>query len=225
MFAHARTSPEAGRRVALDAITLGRPDLIGACGLADCERDWLRLVVAARQGDVAEVLATASALPANRYRHKIAVLAAFAWQLRTLPGAAERLGSHLTAFAPTESAAKALLRVLGLAPSSARERLADASVLAARFGVPDVLVRLATTEPGQLAEGEVVLLGPRGRLVVAHRGPGRSSSRRVAIWTPHPCPSSTTSSSVDSSTHGGCRPCAGGRTSSPTCSPAPRRRN
>jgi hypothetical protein len=64
------------RPLAVDLVTLGRPDLLDLCGLSVSETMWLRAVVAARRQDVPSLLAHVAALPPDRYRHKFTLLAA-----------------------------------------------------------------------------------------------------------------------------------------------------
>ncbi|QKV75291.1 hypothetical protein [Amycolatopsis sp. Hca4] len=169
VFDVVRQRPSSARRLALDAIAMGRIDLVTACGIGPSEHDWLRLVEAARRADVGEVLTAAAALPPDRYRHKIGILAAFAGQLRTLP-AAKSLDRQLVAFAEREPLARLLRRVLGGAPCTAREALADAATLANLFHLPDPLVRLATTEPAAVPLADTWLLGAKGKLALSHSG-------------------------------------------------------
>jgi hypothetical protein len=89
------SAPWYARAAALDVLALNRPDLLPRCGLSPAETGWLRLVYSARCGDHAGVVEAAAALPPDRYRHKIAVLAAFAGRIATLPGVATQLSPPL----------------------------------------------------------------------------------------------------------------------------------
>lgn len=165
------------RSAALDALALGRGDLMTAFGIGEAEAMWLSLVHAARAGDAAAIVHCAAGLPAQRYRHKIAILAAYAEQIATVPQAAEQLAPGLRAYADSEPLAALLLRRLGLTAADTTRRLADLAVLAARFGAPTPVAELAVVSaPGWSRGAGTRLLGGRGRLAVLHADPTTSAS-------------------------------------------------
>ncbi|MCT2588274.1 hypothetical protein [Actinophytocola gossypii] len=171
------TVPWARRVAALDLLALGRPDLLGGCGLSRTETTWLTLVHGARRGDAAEVVAAAAALPPDRYRRKIAIVAALLAQLRQVPGAAERLAPALRAFAGTEPLAALAQRALGLAGHPPRQRIDDHVTRAGTFPVPVELVHLLDAR----AAGSSALLGARGRLAVLHAAADPDPGLAVAV--------------------------------------------
>ena len=191
-FGAVAAAPWSARSAAVDALTLGRSDLLPRFGLSPTETTWLSLITAARMGDVPTIVAATAALPPTRYRDKIAVVAAFVGDLRAVPGAASALASALNAFASSEPLAAVLQRVLGLQPGDGGQRLDDAAVLAKALSVPEPLwavTRLSNAaEVGQAAAS---LLGPQGRLAFGTAVDARTCSSPL-IWVGPPCPSSTT---------------------------------
>lgn len=131
--AFAVTGGDAGRQLALDVLAFNRPELLIRCGLGPAETTWLRLVHAARTGDLGGVVTAAAGLPPDRYRHKIAVLAARLPWLPEVTGAAESLGPALLAFSHDERLTWVVGRQLGLVTSHG---IGDLALLAERFGVP-----------------------------------------------------------------------------------------
>ncbi len=168
-FALLGIMPWTNRVVALDLVELGRPDLLDRCGLTATEATWLGLVHAARRGDVTSVVAAAAALPADRYRRKITVLAALLEQVRRVPGAVEQLAPTLTAFADSEPLAAVLQRALGMAETSARQRIDDLTTLTGVFGAPTEIRQLLSGRDISLVDARArALLGPRGRLAALY---------------------------------------------------------
>jgi hypothetical protein len=161
--------PWHARTTALDVLALGRPDLVAYCGLGPTEATWLGLVHAARHSDWSAVVSAIAALPPNRYRRKIAVIAALLEQLRVVPGAAPLLAPALAAFAPSEPLAVVAQRALGLVAGTARERTDDLALRAGAFALPSELTQLVGVIGASHAEPRAqALLGARGRLAVLH---------------------------------------------------------
>ncbi|MGW4210923.1 hypothetical protein ACWEIJ_23230 [Lentzea sp. NPDC004789] len=170
-FGHARSHPGAGRRLALDAVRLGHVDLVVHCGLGESEQSWLRLIAAARRGDVPDVVEAAVALPVDRYRQKVAVLAVFAGQLRRVRGAAERLAPALAAFAPSEPLACLVQRAVGIVACTPAQRRADVVLLAGLVDAPPPLLALASAALTEIQPEDARLLGARGRVAAVHGSP------------------------------------------------------
>lgn len=161
--------PGYARPVALDVLALGRPDLLNRCGLSPTETIWIHLVAAARSGDFAGVVSAIAALPLDRYRHKIAILAALLDQARGVPNAPARLAPCLTAFAASEPLAAMAQRALGLVPATAREHIDDLGLRAAAFAAPAAITALIGVTSAAHAEPDArAMLGNRGRLAVLH---------------------------------------------------------
>src|SRR2546430_11252885 len=174
-FAVISNLPWAGRPAALDLLALDRPDLLPHCGLPHTEIVWLNLVYAARRHNVAGLVDAAAALPADRYRHKIAILAGFAGELGAIAGSAARLAPGLRYFADSEPLAVVLEHRLGLADCAPQQHLDDAALLAASFGAPDPIKQLTGMVSARHAGPQALaLLGARGRLAVAHGNPART---------------------------------------------------
>ncbi|MDX8049641.1 hypothetical protein SK571_09650 [Lentzea sp. BCCO 10_0798] len=178
-FAHARSHPGFGRRLALDLMTLGHAELTGHCGLGESEQAWLRLVSAARRDDVADVVDAAAVLPADRYRHKIAVLAVFAAGLHRVRDAAQRLAPSLAAFADTEPLAGVVQRVLRITPCTPGRRREDVAMLAGLVNAPAPVLALATAPLPEIRPEHARLLGARGRVAAVHSSP-RANSALIA---------------------------------------------
>ncbi|MGW6441846.1 hypothetical protein [Lentzea sp. NPDC055074] len=170
-FAHARSHSGLGRRLALDAMNLGHVELAAHCGLGESEQAWLRLVSAARRGDVADLVEAAAALPSDRYRHKIAALAPFSGALRGVRGAAERLAPSLAAFAETEPLAGLLQRALGITATTPGRRRGDVALLAGLVNAPAPVLALASAPLTEIGPEDARLLGARGKVAALHGTP------------------------------------------------------
>ena len=182
-FGALNSMPWARRAAAQDVLELGRPDLLGACGLTGTETTWLGLVYSARHGDAAGVIAAVAALPPDRYRRKIAVVAALLGQVRQVPGAAERLAPALLAFAETEPLAAIAQRALGLSACTPRQRIDDQTARADTFSLPIEIAQLpAGFGTSEVGAGSRALLGARGRLALLHTAePDPGSTTTVAL--------------------------------------------
>jgi hypothetical protein len=168
-FAALDSMPWAARVTALDVFEVGRPDLVVHCGLGAAETAWLALVAAARDRDYPRVVSAVAVLPPDRYRRKIAIVAAFLDQLRAVPGAATALAPGLHAFADSEPLAVVAQRALGLAPGSVADRMADLVVRASAFTLPTEITQLTGVVSAVNAEPDArAMLGARGRLAVLH---------------------------------------------------------
>jgi hypothetical protein len=168
-FARLVSMPWAARAVALDALELGRPDLLARCGLSPTEATWLALVDAARHGDCASVVNAVVALPPDRYRRKIAVVAALLEQVRRVPGAATQLAPALQAFAESEPLAVVAQRSLGLVGCTARQRVEDLIVRAGAFPAPVEITQVLSGRDVSRADVRSrALLGSRGRLMALY---------------------------------------------------------
>ncbi|HEU5470190.1 MAG TPA: hypothetical protein VFV67_06015 [Actinophytocola sp.] len=164
-------APWFSRAAAIDVLELGRPDLLARCGLNRTEIIWLTLIHAARRDDPAAVVDAAAALPPDRYRRKIAVLAAFTGRIEHLPGAAEKLSGALRAFAPSDPLAAALRRRLGTTDTNPAQRLDDLALISTRLCAPRQIIQLTGLVSAVHADPDALaLLGPRGRLAVTHGG-------------------------------------------------------
>lgn len=168
---------------ALDALELGRPDLVGRCGLPATEVMWLGLVTAARNRDYAGIVSAMAALPPGRYRRKIAIVAASLDHIRRVPGAAEALAPALAAFAESEPLAVVAQRALGLVTGSVQDRMDDLILRATAFRLPAEITRLSGVVSAAHAEPSTqAMLGARGRLAVLHNT-GREHTGAVDLST------------------------------------------
>jgi hypothetical protein len=183
-LATARDDPVGARLLAVDLLSLHRPDLLDRVGLGPHEVTWLCLVHAARAGNVERVVSCAADLPPDRYREKIAILATFLEGVRTVPGAEERLRPALDHYATDEPLAGVLRGALGIEPRDARQYAEDIRLLAATFPLP-AEIRAAVTAAVASPDGDTsgndvstAVLGPAGRLGHAHTRPAAASVLR-----------------------------------------------
>ncbi|WP_410564515.1 hypothetical protein [Amycolatopsis sp. cmx-4-61] len=157
----------ATRLHALDLLRLDRPDLLAGIGLPEPETTWLRVVHAARRGRFDALVEAAADLPVGRYRRVVAVLSACVDELVRRPGAAQQLTRCLAAFSPDEPLAATLERRLGIRKAEPGDVMGDERLRARRHGVPTTVLAMLDARPDPEAGG---LLGPAGRLAVAHAG-------------------------------------------------------
>ena len=101
------------RSIALDALALGRPELLSRLPLSDTERHWLTAVDAVGRAEAATAIEAVCCLPQDRYRPKLVLLASV---LRPARDGGVRLGPAIKAqvepFAAGEPLAALLVRVL-----------------------------------------------------------------------------------------------------------------
>lgn len=167
---HTRRDRSVARLVALDALRLGRPDLLPHLGLPITEAHWLALVDAAGAGRVDDVVTHAAALPPGRYRSAIHVLAALLPQLVTRPAVGERLAGFLGGHRDDPLAA-VVARRLGVLAAHDGDRWSDADLRARVTPLPDLvrseLVALLAPHLVGKPSSSPTLLGRAGRVLHA----------------------------------------------------------
>jgi hypothetical protein len=114
--AHATTNTGARRAAALDALALGRPEVLDSLGLAEPELCWYRAWAAGQAGNTAAALGWLEKLPAGRYAQLVTLLHARGADLLADAGLAARAGILLQQFAGRHRGARALLAALAPGP-------------------------------------------------------------------------------------------------------------
>lgn len=103
------------RVVALDAIALGRIDLVGSLPLTESERLWLTAVHAVGTADTAAAVASIAQLPVKGYRAKLGLLVVAIAQAGADDLDLKGIEPHLAAYADEEPVAALMHRALGFA--------------------------------------------------------------------------------------------------------------
>jgi len=127
----ATASTGARRAAALDALTLGLPDVLSTLGLAQSELCWYRAWSAGQAGQLTAVLGWLEQLPAGRYTQLIALLQAHAAALLADSELAARATVLLEPFAGRHPSAGVLLAALAAEPGVAAADVLLSSAVAA----------------------------------------------------------------------------------------------
>jgi hypothetical protein len=171
------------RLTALDAIAVGRSDLVARLDLTASEQAWLAALVAASEHDPGGVFDAIGQLPVDRYRPKLALLACVAQRARESSIDVSALAPHLARFAAGEPLARLIQRIWGLEPaggeSSAARAAADRRIVDGASLPDDLAAELRAgldAIGGHEPElpGELRFLGarPRATIALATRRPG-----------------------------------------------------